>query len=276
MMMILLIFDIFILHESYAPVLLVYKARKLRHKTGNWALHARFEENDLSLKEMLVTFGIRPLRMLLTLICSLITLYTSLVYGILYAFFTAFPIAFKERGWDQFLRTLPFLAVLIGMTIGTTINILNQKFYTRQYIANNNVAVPEARLLPMMIGSVFFASGLFLFGWTSDRSIPWIAPCFGAAMTGIGFLTVFYSALGYLIDTFDTYTASAMAANAFVRSILGAAFPLLVGPMYHSLGIPCGTSLLGFLAVALIPIPYIFYFDGKQLRAQGRYSGGAE
>lgn len=27
--------------ESYPPVLLVNKARRLRHETGNWALHAK-------------------------------------------------------------------------------------------------------------------------------------------------------------------------------------------------------------------------------------------
>ena len=275
-MMIIFIFDMLILHESYPPVLLVHKARKLRYKTGNWALHARFEEWDFSPKEMLVTFGIRPLHILLTPIGFLVSLYSSLVYGILYATLAALPIAFKERGWDEFFRTLPFLAVLVGMIIGTAANILNQKFYTRQYVANNNTAVPEARLPPMMVGSVFFAGGLFLFGWTSDRSIPWIVPCCGAAMMGIGFLTLFQSSLNYLIDTFHTYAASAVAANTFFRCVLGAAFPLLVVPMYHSLGVPWASSLLGFSAVALIPIPYLFYSYGKRLRARGRYSGDTE
>ena len=36
--------DVLILDESYPSRLLVYKARRLRIKTGNWALHAEFEE----------------------------------------------------------------------------------------------------------------------------------------------------------------------------------------------------------------------------------------
>ena len=44
MMMFILALDILVLDESYPPRLLVFKARHLRIKTGNWALHARFEE----------------------------------------------------------------------------------------------------------------------------------------------------------------------------------------------------------------------------------------
>ena len=40
-MMAQLILDVLILDESYAPVLLAYKARRLRQKSGNWALHAK-------------------------------------------------------------------------------------------------------------------------------------------------------------------------------------------------------------------------------------------
>ncbi len=36
-----LILDVLLCDESYAPTLLVYKARRLRHESGNWALHAK-------------------------------------------------------------------------------------------------------------------------------------------------------------------------------------------------------------------------------------------
>ena len=52
MMMFFLLLDVLILDETYPPMLLVVKARRLRHETGNWALHARHEEWDVSLKEL--------------------------------------------------------------------------------------------------------------------------------------------------------------------------------------------------------------------------------
>lgn len=83
-MMFFLAVDVLILDESYPPMLLVYKARRLRIESGNWALHARHEEWDVSIKEMLEKFLVRPFQLLGTPICLLVALYASFVYGILY------------------------------------------------------------------------------------------------------------------------------------------------------------------------------------------------
>ena len=273
LMLFVWVLDFLILDESYPPVLLVYKARRLRIRTGNWALHAKHEEWDVSVREMLEKFGVRPFQMLMTPICFAIALYASFVYGILYANLAAFPIEFQEeRGWNQFVGALPFLGLLIGIVIGGFANILNSRFYARRFHANGDKAVPEARLPPMMIGSIFFAAGLFLFGWTSSKSIFWLAPVIGTVLLGFGFFTIFQSALNYLIDTFQKYAASAIAANTFLRSVLALAFPLFVDPMYSKLGIPWATSVFAFFAVLLVPIPYLFYLYGPRIRARGRYS----
>jgi hypothetical protein len=137
---------------------------------------------------------------------------------------------------------------------------------------NNNKPVPEARLPPMMIGSVFFSCGLFIFGWTSDKDIPWIAPMIGLVCMGFGFFTIFQAALNYLIDTFQKFSASAVAANTFLRSVFAAAFPLFVNPMFHNLGIPWASSVLGFIAALLIPIPYLFYIYGPTIRKKGKFT----
>ncbi len=79
-----LLLDLIFLDESYAPALLVTKARRLRHETGNWALHARHEEWDVSVKEMVHKYLLTPFRLLATPICFLMALYASFCYGILY------------------------------------------------------------------------------------------------------------------------------------------------------------------------------------------------
>ncbi|MCJ1335665.1 hypothetical protein MMC09_000938 [Bachmanniomyces sp. S44760] len=277
LMLTILAVDLLVLDESYPPVLLVKKASRLRMQTGNWSLHAHHEEWDPSLKEMVEKFGVRPFQMLLTPICFCVALYASFVYGILYANLAAFPIAFQEiRAWNELVGALPFLALLLGIIAGGGANLLNQKFYIKRFEANDNKAVPEARLPPMMIGSVFFAAGLFIFGWTSDPKIHWIAPCIGAALMGFGFFTIFQSALNYLIDTFQRYAASAIAANTFLRSVFAAAFPLFIDPLLHDLGVPWGISIFGFFAIILIPIPFLFYVYGPRIRARGKYSANMD
>jgi hypothetical protein len=167
---------------------------------------------------------------------------------------------------------LPFLAILFGTILGGMANIFNNKFYIQKFEANGNKPVPEARLYPMMAGSFFFAGGLFLFGWTSSPSIFWLVPLIGAAFMGFGFFTIFQAALNYLIDTFQKYAASAVAANTFLRSVFAAAFPLFTNPMFHGIGVDWASSVLGFVAVAMIPIPFLFYIYGPAIRKRGKYT----
>ena len=66
------------------------------------------------------------------------------------------------RGWNQVVGSLPLLSLLIGVVVGGVLNIFNQNFYFKRFKANNNR--PIARLSPMMIGSVTFSTGMFVFG----------------------------------------------------------------------------------------------------------------
>lgn len=123
-----------------------------------------------------------------------------------------------------------------------------------------------------MVGSLFFASGLFIFAWTSDKDIFWLAPCIGIVVLGFGFFTIFQASINYLIDTFQRYAASAVAANTFLRSGFAGAFPLFISPMLHNLGIGWGISIFAFMGVLLIPVPFVFYIYGKRIRAKGVWS----
>ncbi|KAM3423626.1 hypothetical protein BST61_g1049 [Cercospora zeina] len=92
LMMAFLIVDILVIDESYAQTLLVVKARRLRHESRIWALHAKHEEWDISVKELGNRYLVGQFQLLATPICALMTVYSALVYGILYASLAAFPI----------------------------------------------------------------------------------------------------------------------------------------------------------------------------------------
>ncbi|EEY17769.1 polyamine transporter 1 [Verticillium alfalfae VaMs.102] len=265
---------VLVIDESYPPRLLVDKARRLRHDTGNWALHARFEEWDVGVGELARKFLVRPLQLIATPICFLVALYASFCYGILYMQLGAIPFIFGvERGWPAVSAVLPFLAILLGAITGAVINTLNQLVYNRSYHAAGDRAVPEKRLPPMMLGSVLFAVGQFVTGWTAGPATAhWMVPVFGLYLTGCGFNTIFQAALNYLVDTFQMYAASAVAANTFLRSCFAAAFPLVVGPLYSNLGVGPGSSIFAGFAVLLVPVPFVFYVFGERLRAANKWS----
>jgi DHA1 family multidrug resistance protein-like MFS transporter len=58
-------------------------------------------------------------------------------------------------------------------------------------------------------------------------------------MFGAGFLMIFQSSLNYIIDTFQLYAASGVAAVTFLRSVFAAVFPLFAPPSKSSL--PAGS-----------------------------------
>jgi len=74
--------------ETLAPILLQKKAARLRHETRNWALHSKLDEEPVKLGALLRKYGLKPILMITQdLILIVLTLYISLVYGILYLIF---------------------------------------------------------------------------------------------------------------------------------------------------------------------------------------------
>lgn len=262
--------------ETYPAKLLIYKARRLRHESGNWALHAKFEEWDVSVTELARKFLVRPLQLFATPICFLVALYCSFCFGILYMQLGSIPIIFREiRGWSPIVSTLPFMCTFVGAAIGCVVNVYNQKVYNIAYHAAGDRAVPEKRLPPMMFGALIFPAGQFLVGWTADPKFHPIAPIIGIIMTGAGFFTIFQAGLNYLVDTFTAYAASAVAVNTFLRSVFAAVFPLVVGPMFHNIGTGPALSITGGFATLLLPVPFVFYKYGKKIRASSKWSKGS-
>lgn len=76
----------------------------------------------------------------------------------------------------------------------------------------------------------------------------------------------------YLVDAYTIYAASAMAANTLLRSVVGAVLPLCGQRMYNTLGLGWGNSLLGFIALAMAPFPFIFYKYGERIRTSKRFN----
>lgn len=76
----------------------------------------------------------------------------------------------------------------------------------------------------------------------------------------------------YFIDVYGPLNgASAMAANGVARYGMGAVFPLFTVQMYERLGVAWATSLLAFVSVAMLPIPWVFFRFGEGVRGRSRY-----
>jgi MFS transporter, DHA1 family, multidrug resistance protein len=83
---------------------------------------------------------------------------------------------------------------------------------------------------------------------------------------------IFLQGMNYIIDVYLMNSNSAIAANGLLRSACGAGFPLFATAMYENLGVNWATSVLGFIAVALMPVPILFYIFGARIRRLSRFS----
>jgi len=68
------------------------------------------------------------------------------------------------------------------------------------------------------------------------------------------------------------FAASAIAANTFLRSLFGAAFPLFATYMFNGMGINWASTLLGCVAAALVPVPVWFYLRGARIRERSKFA----
>jgi DHA1 family multidrug resistance protein-like MFS transporter len=194
---------LFFLDETYAPVLLVSKARRLRHETQNWAIHAKHEEIELSIPTILRDYLAIPLKMLaLDPIVLCMCVFGAFVYGLLYLFLTAYPIIFQQtHGMSPGVGGLPFIAVIVGQFIGGIIMYLRQPWLRRKIRANNGQVIPEWFLLSAIPGSAAFSAGLFWLGWTGYRQdYHWVIPTLSGLLTGFGLITMFLPSIQYVVE----------------------------------------------------------------------------
>ncbi|KAI9743812.1 MAG: hypothetical protein M1818_002546 [Claussenomyces sp. TS43310] len=260
--------------EVYGPVLLKRKAQRLREQTGNRKLYHPHEDMKMDFHSIVTRQFSRPLAMLTTEpMVTAIAFYASFVYALLYLSLEVFPIVFLEiRGYGTVVSTLPFLALFVGCLFAVLINLLNQPRYIRMVEEADGKPVPEARLPPMAIGGILFTIGLFWFGWTADPSYHWILPTVAAGFIGSGFNIIFQQCINFLVDVYGLYSASAVSANTFLRSILAAGLPLAAKPMFHHLGVGPAMSILGGVAALAMPVPFIFMKYHLQLRMRSRFA----
>lgn len=93
---------------------------------------------------------------------------------------------------------------------------------------------------------------------------------------GFAMILLYVSANSYIIDSYSSYAASAIAAKTLMRSEIGAMVPLFVTPMFHNMGFQWAGFLLAMLSVLIGPIPFVFYIYGGRIRARSQKASKAQ
>lgn len=261
--------------ETYAPVLLTHKAQKKRLETGDMRFYAAFEKETWHISTRIYHVLFRPWVIFFTepMIMAL-ALYMSFVYGCLYLLFEAYPIVFgASRGMNAGITGLMFLPIPIGgaLAVALYIYVYNPEYEAEAKRLDPQPVPPEFRLKVALISGPLFAASFFWFGWTSFPSISFWAPLMSGLLMGFSIQLIFLGLFNYLVDAYITVAASVLASTTVVRSLFGAAFPLFGGDMYKALDPRWASTVLGLLAVVMIPIPFVLQRYGPFLRRKSKY-----
>lgn len=101
---------------------------------------------------------------------------------------------------------------------------------------NDGKGKPEYRLPLANIGAAFVPISLFWFAWTVEYHAKWFVSIFATFFYGIGQVIILNTTTNYYIDSFEKYAASAIAAGAVFRSLVGGIVPLFAPALFEKLG----------------------------------------
>jgi DHA1 family multidrug resistance protein-like MFS transporter len=95
-------------------------------------------------------------------IILLVSMYMSLIYGLVYALLEAYPYVFESvYGMKPGVSGLPFIALIIGQILACGFILSQNATYTKKLVENKNVPIPEWRLRPALLGAPIFTIGIF-------------------------------------------------------------------------------------------------------------------
>ncbi|KAF9071910.1 major facilitator superfamily domain-containing protein [Rhodocollybia butyracea] len=264
-----------IVPETYIPVLRKRKAIRLRKSTGDDQYFAPIEKEERNLGHAILVSCYKPFQLVFyDRMALFLNTWTSLILGILYLAFQAFPVIFEtNHGFDVQQTGLSFLGIGIGMLGGLATQPYWNRVLARESEKNGGEIPPEARLYMGEYGAILVPLGMsLLHGLYNLPSVPWIVPIIASVVLGAGIYFVFTSVFSYLVTAYRPIAASAMASNSAMRSTFAAVFPLFAGAMYDGVGTVAATAILAGVMTLTVPLPFVYIRIGPRLRAKSRFA----
>ncbi|KXN88326.1 hypothetical protein AN958_07471 [Leucoagaricus sp. SymC.cos] len=260
----------FLLHETRSTIVIVKIAKRLRKKTGDKRYRARVEDERVDLKKLIYISCTRPIYLMLTEpVVASFSLWLGFAWGINYCMIESISMVFTTlHGFNSGQVGSVFLAMVVAPLLGFCTNFIQEHLY-RKYFPSKG---PEARLYLAMAGGFILPSAMFIYAWTSFPHIHWIAPTIGITIFVWGIFMIYTAVSSYVADCYGPFASSALAGQSLARNITALSFPLFTQQMYRRLGLPWANTLFAFIALLLMPIPFVLFLWGPQIRRRSKFS----
>ena len=262
--------------ETSTPNILLRRAARLRKLTGDSRLKSQSEIDQKGMKPGAVAIDAIVKPMEITIkdpAIAFVNLYTALVYGIYYSFFEVFPIVYPGfYHMSLGITGVVFTCILVSCIIGILVYVAYQHFYLIPDIMARGLRAQEHRLVPALFASFGPPIGLFLFAWTANPSIHWIASVIGITIYGAACFILLQCIFVYVPLSYPQYAASLFAGNDFFRSAFACGSILFGRPLFLNLGVGKGVSVLGGLSCLGVIGIFGLWIYGAKLRARSKFA----
>jgi DHA1 family multidrug resistance protein-like MFS transporter len=262
--------------ETSTPNILLRRAKRLRNFTGDNRLRSQSEidQKGMAPSKIAIDAIVKPIEITVKdPAIAFVNTYTALVYGIYYSFFEVFPIVYP--GYYHFslgIVGVVFTCILVSCITGVGAYCAYLYFYLVPDIQKNGLRAQEHRLVPALFGAFGPPIGLFLFAWTANPSIHWIAPTIGITIYGASVFVVMQCIFVYVPLSYPQYAASLFAGNDFFRSALACGSIMFARPLFINMGVGRGVSLLAGLSCMGVIGIWVLYYTGASLRARSKFA----
>lgn len=201
-------------------------------------------------------------------------MYLTLLYILIYGFLQGFDYIFtRTYHFNVGYRYTSFGAIVIGILLGLPyVLLLNFTFGKTSKSDQSAAPPPEQRLGPALFASPLLPISLFWIGWTNRPDISYWSDLGACCLFGFAVMALFASTYHYLLDSYGTNAASAMAAVTFIRYFASGGMVLATGPMFTALTVKWTLTLLGCVAAVLTPVPWVFWRYGSVIRGKSKWA----
>ncbi|QIW96975.1 hypothetical protein AMS68_002493 [Peltaster fructicola] len=265
--------------ETFSPILLTWKARHLRAITGDDRYKAPAEVQEKTFFETLKTSLARPFIMTAQEpIIILFALYLTVIYIVLFTFLDGYDYIFGETyGLSGGLTGTCFAGIAVGVTLASALVPIIYRWQKQALEERAKEGIdhlpPEFRLWYSMLGGAFaIPISLFWMGWTAYPSVSIASPLIASVFFGFGILCVFITTYQYIIDSYETYAASALASVTMIRYMSAGGMTIVGIPFYENLGVHYTLTILACLSALMVPVPYVFYKYGAKIRSKSKFA----
>ncbi|KAJ9492109.1 hypothetical protein VN97_g1119 [Penicillium thymicola] len=262
------------IRESRPTVLLTQEVRHLRHITGDYSLQALNPDRVPDIRSFARNFAFRPAQLLFTEpIIAAVSIVCGISTGLIYLFTDILPGVYESFGLTSTQASLPFLALGFGFLPNIGTRFLEYRKTARRRERGEPV-IPEHKLTGYIIAAPVLMIALWWFAWTIPPAVhvhyfASVVPLFltGFAINEFGIVLV-----GYMSDSYRSYSASGFAALGLVRCVLAASFPLFSGRMFSQLGPNGAMCVLAGLATGFCILSPVLRIYGERLRKSSKFA----